>query len=184
MENGDQPLEEDRTRPFHYLAYNLCAMMTVGKLGLYAGYNGFNTTSTAGGTIPKAASYLMNFNPGKEKVDEVFQPLMQVASIYGDPDGTYANYVNKASAGSFISDASFFWNQPMSEEDVGVRAKYVTFASAAGGGTATGTLSKGVQPTGGTNADSGKSSNSKGGASRLSTSWAMAGFMALSWALF
>ncbi|CAL1703088.1 unnamed protein product [Somion occarium] len=94
--DGNQPLESARTRPYHYRAYNLAAMITNARLGSYVGYNAWNTTTT------KAAS-------------ELYPVVGAVASTYGDPDGKYANFLLKNAGQSYPSDASFLWNQPLSD---------------------------------------------------------------------
>jgi hypothetical protein len=147
--DGNQPLEADRTRPFHYLAYNLAAIITVGRIGQYAGYNGWDTKTQAGGTIVKAAEYAMNFPVRTETESELFPVVGAMAAIYGDSDNKYATWLDKQSNGDYVEDASFVWNQPLS--DMGqANGTFLTYAGPTGG---TATLRAGVRPTGGTNSN-------------------------------
>lgn len=94
--NGDQPLETDRTRPYHYRAYNLAAMVVNAKIGTYAGMtDAWNRTTKAGVGIQKACDYAMTLPATGEEdyVKELFPPLAAVASVYGDPDGKYAAFL-------------------------------------------------------------------------------------------
>ncbi|KAF8601426.1 chondroitin AC/alginate lyase [Ceratobasidium sp. AG-I] len=94
--NGDQPLETDRTRPYHYRAYNLAAMTVNAKIGTYAGLtDAWNRTTKSGAGIQQACDYAMTLPATGEEdyVKELFAPLATVASVYGDPDGKYAAFL-------------------------------------------------------------------------------------------
>ncbi|TXT07333.1 hypothetical protein VHUM_03053 [Vanrija humicola] len=143
--NGDQPEESARTRPYHYLAYNLAAIITTGRIAEYAGANFWNSTATSGAGIEKAAEFAMAYPPGEDKADELFPVIAAVASIFGDPEGKYAAWLNDKSQGKYVADASFLWNQPLSDSG-NAKGSYVTYAGPGG----TNTLSAGASPTGGT----------------------------------
>ncbi|OBZ76953.1 hypothetical protein A0H81_03400 [Grifola frondosa] len=70
--NGDQPLETARTRPYHYRAYNLAAMITNAKLGAYIGYDVWNLTTDAGTNIKSALDYAMTLPAGSELASELY----------------------------------------------------------------------------------------------------------------
>jgi hypothetical protein len=95
--DGDQPLETARTRPYHYRAYNLAAMVVNAKIGEYVGMrDAWNRTARSGGGIRAAADYAMGLPAGEEElgaVTELLQPLAAVASVYGDADGKYAAFL-------------------------------------------------------------------------------------------
>ncbi|CAE6452121.1 unnamed protein product [Rhizoctonia solani] len=97
--NGDQPLESIRTRPYHYRAYNLAAMVVNAKIGAYVGItDAWNRTARSGAGIQKALDYAMSTSPkGEEEyVKELLPPLAAIASVYGDPDGKYVEFLRKA----------------------------------------------------------------------------------------
>ena len=82
--NGDQPLESIRTRPYHYRAYNLAALVTNARIGDYVGLtpSGWNRTTASGATLSDAFREL---NP----------IIAALSSKMGDPDGTYAAFMRK-----------------------------------------------------------------------------------------
>lgn len=147
--DGAQPYELARTRPYHYLAYNLAAMITAARIGEYAGVNVWDSVSAKGGTIQKACEYAMNYDPKNETASELFPVVAAVAAHYGDPDGKYANWLNVKTNGEYIRDASYLWTQPLSDSGRAVPT-WITFAR----GGQTGTISAGARPTGGTGAAS------------------------------
>lgn len=122
---------------------------TTGRIAQYAGSNYWSSVSTAGGTIEGAAKYAMQFPPGADTPDELYPVIGAIASIYGDPDGSYAQWLQEKSKGEYVADASFLWNQPLGDSGVTPQRPFVTYAGAAG---AVETLSAGVLPSGGTNA--------------------------------
>lgn len=96
--NGDQPLETDRTRPYHYRAYNLAALVVNAKIGTYAGMtDAWNRTTKSGAGIQQACNYAMTIPATGEEdyIKELFTPLAAVASVYGDPDGKYAAFLKE-----------------------------------------------------------------------------------------
>ncbi|CAE6506729.1 unnamed protein product [Rhizoctonia solani] len=96
--NGDQPLESARTRPYHYRAYNLAAMVVNAKIGVYVGItDAWNKTTKSGAGIKQALDYAMSLPPkGEEEyAKELFAPLAAIASVYGDPDGKYAAFLSE-----------------------------------------------------------------------------------------
>ncbi|TBU38981.1 chondroitin AC/alginate lyase [Dichomitus squalens] len=113
--NGDQPLETARTRPYHYRAYNLAAMITNAKLGEYLGYSVWNLTTGKGTTIKDALDYAITLSPGNETADELWPNVVAVGAVYGDPDGSLANFMSQHAGSSYPSDAQFLWNQPFSD---------------------------------------------------------------------
>jgi len=108
--NGEQPLESDRTRPYHYRAYNLAAMITNAKLAEYVGFAGaWDTKSSSGGTIKQAVDFAMGQPAGDDDPTELYPHVAAVARKYGDPNNTYANFLAK---GTSVSQAPFFlWDQ-------------------------------------------------------------------------
>ncbi|KAI0696536.1 chondroitin AC/alginate lyase [Cytidiella melzeri] len=110
-----QPLESARTRPYHYRAYNLAAMITNARIGEYLGIFAWNKTTTAGATIQAAADYAMTVAPGSEDPTELYPDIAAVAATYGDPVNKYRDFLVKANGSAYVVDASFFWNQPFSD---------------------------------------------------------------------
>lgn len=155
--DGAQQYEIARTRPYHYLAYNLAAMITAARMGEYAGINVWDSVSATGGTIQKACDYAMNYDPKNETQSELFPVVAAVAAHYGDPDGKYANWLNTKTNGEYIKDASYLWTQPLSDSGRAVPT-FITFAR----GGQTGTLTPGSKPTGGTSAASPRATVSLG----------------------
>ncbi|CAE6489063.1 unnamed protein product [Rhizoctonia solani] len=94
--NGDQPLESDRTRPYHYRSYNIAAMIVNAKIGAYVGLPDiWNRKTKSGAGIKEALDYAMSLPPtGEEEyAKELLPSLAAVASVYGDPDGKYATFL-------------------------------------------------------------------------------------------
>ncbi|KAG9100714.1 hypothetical protein FS749_013403 [Ceratobasidium sp. UAMH 11750] len=115
--NGDQPLETDRTRPYHYRAYNLMAMVINAKIGSYVGItDAWNRTSKSGAGIKQACDYAMTIAPtGEEDYTlELFPPLAAVASVYGDPDGKYAAWL-KSKDPTYPSNAWYMLSPGLSD---------------------------------------------------------------------
>jgi hypothetical protein len=115
---GDQPLETARTRPYHYRAYNLAAMITTAKIGSYLGMNMWNTPSKAGTNIQSACDYAMTLTAAASNepdyAAELYPQVAAVAAHYGDPTGKYAKYL-KDNDPTYINQAYFFWDQPLSD---------------------------------------------------------------------
>ncbi|KAF8310497.1 chondroitin AC/alginate lyase [Clavulina sp. PMI_390] len=95
---GEQPLEAVRTRPIHYRAYNLAAIITNAAIAQYVGYDAWNITTALGGTIQKATDFAMAQNPApsneEDAVYEINQIVACVASVYGDPTGKYKQWLS------------------------------------------------------------------------------------------
>ncbi|KAI0827307.1 chondroitin AC/alginate lyase [Trametes gibbosa] len=117
--NGDQvrtpPLETARTRPYHYRAYNLAAMITNAKLGAYVGYDVWNLTTSNGTTIKSALDYAITLSAGKEAAAELWPNVVAVGAVYGDAQGAYAKYMLANAGRTYPEDAQFLWNQPFSD---------------------------------------------------------------------
>ncbi|KAL1749024.1 alginate lyase-domain-containing protein, partial [Schizophyllum fasciatum] len=86
--NGDQPFESMRTRPYHYRAFNLEALITNAKIGAELGVDYWSVPSKYGKTIQDAVDYAMNTKSGKEDVSELLPHVAAVAAAYGDAKGT------------------------------------------------------------------------------------------------
>lgn len=121
-------------------------MQTVGRLGEYVGYDGWNTTSSQGANIVDAAKFAMSYEPGADDPTELFPFIGAVAATYGDSDNSYAGWLNDKTNGSYVVDASYLWNQPLSDSGRAMTMQFVTFAAKGG----TGTMKAGAQPTGNT----------------------------------
>lgn len=109
-----QPLESARTRPYHYRAYNLAAMITNARIGKYCGYSAWNLKTTNGSTIQTALDFTLTTSPNNELASELYPNIAAVGSVYGDPDGKYAAYL-KAKDNQYVAQAYFLWNQPFSD---------------------------------------------------------------------
>lgn len=114
----------------------------------------------------------MAYPPGADTASELYPFIGAVGAIYGDSDSTLASWLNTQTNGSYISDASYLWNQPLSDSGVSANMSYITFAANPKG---TGTLSVGTQPTGGTSSSGGSSSSATPRSSAVS--WSTIGAM-------
>ncbi|KAI0795475.1 chondroitin AC/alginate lyase [Abortiporus biennis] len=128
--NGDQPLESARTRPFHYRAYNLAAMITNARLGEYVGYDAWDLKTTNGGTIKGALDYAIQQDAGSEDDSELYPWVAAIATHYGDPDNTYANYIKKILGNGFYKTPVYFWDKVAAASDIHVVTSTSTSASA------------------------------------------------------
>ncbi|TDL23095.1 chondroitin AC/alginate lyase [Rickenella mellea] len=120
--NGDQPEESARTHPMHYRAYNLAAMVVNARIAAVVGYDGWNATTKAGVTIKAAADYAMTFKLDGEEgytVQELTQPVAEIASVYGDPDGKYAQWM-KSQDTQYPGQPFYLWSPGLS--DSGLKA--------------------------------------------------------------
>ncbi|KAI0634347.1 chondroitin AC/alginate lyase [Trametes polyzona] len=133
--NGDQPLETARTRPYHYRAYNLAAMITNAKLGSYVGYNAWNLTTDNGTTIQSALDYAITLPAGKETASELWPNVVAVGAIYGDPEGKYAKFMLENAKRTYPQDPQFLWNQPFSDSGL---VKATSTSTTKGGSGASG----------------------------------------------
>ena len=87
---------------------------TNARLGQYLGYNAWNTTTKQGATIRSALDYAMD-NFAAEAASELYPVVGAIAATYGDPDGKYAKFLLANAGNTYPSDASFLWNQPLSD---------------------------------------------------------------------
>ncbi|XP_006455104.1 hypothetical protein AGABI2DRAFT_226405 [Agaricus bisporus var. bisporus H97] len=123
VEGGEQPLEAIRTRPYHYRAYNLAAMITNARLAQYADRNApsmWNKTTEEGSTIKDALDYAMTISPSASHEDnyaqELYLNVAAVASVYGDPDGKYATFLDQKEP-QFVQEPFYLWNQPFAMKE-------------------------------------------------------------------
>ncbi|TCD68788.1 hypothetical protein EIP91_009802 [Steccherinum ochraceum] len=107
--NGDQPLESARTRPYHYRAYNLAAMITNARLGEYVGFNAWHL-QTNGATIQNALDFAMQQKPGADTPDELYPHVATVGMEYGDPHSTYASFLHEKLNWGFIINPYYLWD--------------------------------------------------------------------------
>jgi hypothetical protein len=92
--DGDQPLEDVRTRSFHYSIYNLEALMKLATEAQTVHVDLWNYKAPDGGSIRAAVDYLLSFTDGKKKweheeLDGVSPaplrvPLLMAAVHYND----------------------------------------------------------------------------------------------------
>ncbi|KAJ3574879.1 hypothetical protein NP233_g1459 [Leucocoprinus birnbaumii] len=122
IKGGEQPFEAVRTRPYHYRAYNLAAMITNARLAEYAKPSApvWNETTTQGATIQDALDFAMTISPSASGesayADELYPNVAAVASVYGDPDGKYAAFLSKGDP-QFTLEANYLWDQPFAVEE-------------------------------------------------------------------
>ena len=93
--SGEQPFEAIRTRPFHYRAFNLEALIVNAKLADQLGLNAWAAQSKYNATIQTALDYTMKLDPKSEDPAELVPHVLAVAAAYGDPKGKYMAYVKK-----------------------------------------------------------------------------------------
>lgn len=133
--NGDQPLESARTRPYHYRAYNLAAMIVNARLGDMVGYPAWQIKTTNGSTIQDACNYAMTFTAAQSNETgydaELYPNVAAVAAVYGDPDGKYSQWLAGRDT-SFPGQPYFLWDQPLS--NAGLTGAPTGTSSAAGSG--------------------------------------------------
>ncbi|EMD36929.1 hypothetical protein CERSUDRAFT_114842 [Gelatoporia subvermispora B] len=166
--NGDQPLESARTRPYHYRAYNLAAMITNARLAAYLSYSAWNLTSSAGATVQDALNYAMVQSPGTESASEIYPDVAAVAAAYGDPSGTYASFLLKQAGTAYVEDPAFLWDQPLSDNGlVQVTPTSTPSFGAASSATASATGGSGAKTSAESPQDSGAGSWRDTGASIL-----------------
>ncbi|KAF7329635.1 Chondroitin AC/alginate lyase [Mycena kentingensis (nom. inval.)] len=123
--NGDQPLEADRTRPFHYRNFNLAGLITAARLVSYASpsFNAWNATASSGATIQTALNFVMRTSPAASETHsnevklqrELYANVAAVAAVYGDAGGRYAGLLRgaaKEEGVKYTQEAWFLWNRP------------------------------------------------------------------------
>ncbi|KAG6840396.1 hypothetical protein C0991_006991 [Blastosporella zonata] len=106
-----------RTRPYHYHAYNLAAMITNARLSTYLGdASVWNKTTNEGSTIKTALDFAMTLNAAATGeaayADELYPNIAAVGAVYGDPDGKYAAFLLNADP-TYAEEADFLWDQPL-----------------------------------------------------------------------
>ncbi|KAF9459037.1 chondroitin AC/alginate lyase [Collybia nuda] len=114
VKGGEQPFEAARTRPYHYRAYNLAAMITNAQIGQFVDVPAFDLKTSAGATIKDALDFAMAQSPKDEDAAELYPVIASVAAVYGDPEGKYAAFLAKASP-NYPGDPYFLWSQPLSD---------------------------------------------------------------------
>lgn len=88
---------------------------------------------------------------GEEKyVGELYPNIAAVASVYGDADGKYLNFLKKAYPG-FMSEPFIFWNQPWAQNETSGNAPVSTTGQLNAQSTSTSTKKSGA-PSGKTGA--------------------------------
>ncbi|PPQ81261.1 hypothetical protein CVT26_015092 [Gymnopilus dilepis] len=124
---GEQPLEAIRTRPYHYRAYNLAALVTNARLAQHVDKtsNSWNKTTKDGANIKSAVDFAMTVpasGTGETKYASELHPIIaSAASVYGDSDGKYLAYMKKENP-LFMSSPYVLWNQPWAENEASGRA--------------------------------------------------------------
>ncbi|GJJ06835.1 hypothetical protein Clacol_001031, partial [Clathrus columnatus] len=115
--NGEQPFESVRTRPYHYRAYNLCAMITNAHIQQYLNKssNVWNWRTKQGATIQMALDYAMNISPELTNetthIDEIFPDVAAIAAVYGDSSNRYMDFL-RFKAPEYTKQPYYFWYQP------------------------------------------------------------------------
>ncbi|CAL1696059.1 unnamed protein product [Somion occarium] len=109
-QSGEQPFEAVRTRPYHYRAFNLEAMITNAKIADQLGVNVWTTKSKYGATIQTALDYAMAQDPDGEDVTDILPHVAAVAAAYGDPKGKYNAFLKKQNS-NYKSESYWFYDQ-------------------------------------------------------------------------
>ncbi|WVQ73974.1 hypothetical protein IAR50_003555 [Cryptococcus sp. DSM 104548] len=97
--NGDQYYESMRTRPYHYRAYNLLALVTNAEIGEYVGLNppGWERKTSAGTGLQDALDFALQQDAALTNEDNQRKQLSpSIAAVirkFGDPDGKYADFL-------------------------------------------------------------------------------------------
>jgi hypothetical protein len=112
--NGEQPFEAIRTRPYHYRAYNLNAMITNARIGSYLQFYPWNLTTHNGSTIQDALNWAMHIPSYKEAAGELYPNIADIASQFGDPTGAYAAFLHSRLP-TYAQNPYFLWDQPFSD---------------------------------------------------------------------
>ncbi|KAH8824435.1 chondroitin AC/alginate lyase [Flagelloscypha sp. PMI_526] len=119
--NGEQPEEAKRTLPYHYRAYNGVAMSINARLAKYVGLDMWTTPTKQGGTIQKAADYIIDTQtPPKDENSsplDMYPFVAMVASTLGDAKSKYAGFLKNEDP-EYPAQAWFFWEQPLSDSGI------------------------------------------------------------------
>ena len=113
--------------------------------------NAWNKTTNAGATIKTALDYAMTIPAtglDASYAAELYPPIAAVASVYGDPGNVYTNFLAKAEGDTYVKDANFFWNQPLSDHGYSQIAAGSTTTMSAGKGSSTGSAPTGRSTVG------------------------------------
>ncbi|KAG8908781.1 hypothetical protein FRB99_003019 [Tulasnella sp. 403] len=116
---GEQPFEAERTRAYHYRAYNAGAIITIHRIAEYLDWNSWNITTAAGTNIRDAVNFAMTVPPDDEGPSELYPNVAAVAAHFGDPDNKYASWLAQKDK-TYPGEAWFFWNQPLSDSGISV----------------------------------------------------------------
>ncbi|EJU01866.1 chondroitin AC/alginate lyase [Dacryopinax primogenitus] len=111
--SGEQPWEAARKgRSFHYRAFNLEALFTIGKLADQLGLNVWVLKTKSGATIQDAVDYTMTVPPDANDDTAELAPHVAAASaVYGDPKGTYAKFLARVDS-SYKQQSYWYYDQP------------------------------------------------------------------------
>ncbi|KAL0571298.1 hypothetical protein V5O48_010662 [Marasmius crinis-equi] len=117
--NGEQPLEAARTRPYHYHAYNIAAVITLNRIAQYIDRSYasslWNRTNTNSASLKTAFDFAFALDPAHSNetssLVEMYPVIAAIGSVYGDPEGRYQTFLDEGNPG-YASEAHFFWNQP------------------------------------------------------------------------
>ncbi|KAI0342361.1 chondroitin AC/alginate lyase [Trametopsis cervina] len=127
-----QPLESSRTRPFHYRAYNLAAMITNARLAKFVGIDAWTKTTNVSTDIESALKFAMSTKPSSDdEAQELYPHVAAVASVYGDPNQSYVYYLSQNDGSRYVSDPTFFLNQPLSDRGYAALLNRTSTATAA-----------------------------------------------------
>ncbi|KAF8058672.1 chondroitin AC/alginate lyase [Lyophyllum atratum] len=112
--DGEQPLEAARTRPYHYHAYNLAAMITNARLAAYVGDgSAWNRTTGNRTDIKTALDFALTLSAAATHeasyTAELYPSIAAVAFVYGDPDGKYAAFLT-AGEPDYTAEPYYLWN--------------------------------------------------------------------------
>ncbi|KAG0177742.1 hypothetical protein DFQ29_004469 [Apophysomyces sp. BC1021] len=91
---GDQPFESARTKPLHYLIFNLDAVVYLAEIGRTVGLDFYHQKPQL---IRLAADHIISFvGDTKEDITEAVRVVQIVANIYGDRKRRYQCFVDAA----------------------------------------------------------------------------------------
>ncbi|GJJ11888.1 hypothetical protein Clacol_006126 [Clathrus columnatus] len=116
--NGEQPFEAIRTRPYHYRAYNLCAMITNARLQNYMNKtsNVWNWKTKYGATIQTALDFAINVPPWVSNEtshqSEMDPNVAAIKAVYGDPTNGYTNFLQFRES-NYTAQPYWYWYQSL-----------------------------------------------------------------------
>ncbi|KAK2460872.1 hypothetical protein APHAL10511_007342 [Amanita phalloides] len=116
--NGTQPFEIIRTRPYHYTAYNLGAMITNANIATYVGNSSIWTLPTrSGATIKTALDFALTLKASATNetpwINELTPSVGTVAVVYGDLQDKYAKQLDELEP-TWKAEGWVLWTQPLS----------------------------------------------------------------------